>query len=384
MSNAAFKESRPLSILHVLTLNGRNGEYGGPVRVAREISKELTNRGHIVEIFSGAQRGSGPIPINSSIESFVLVRPLIKALPLSSLWSFRVIPALWKRIKRSEIIHIHFARDLIPFTTAVIALIKGKPYVAQTHGMIISDGRLSTKVIDLLLTRPLLNRSEMVMVLTEIELKKLQELKVTSKFAILPNGIYVNLKKPPPEVIGAKIIVFCSRLHSRKGVDKFVDLAELVGERGIKFKIYGPDSGSLSETLARIQEKKLSGYVSYEGALAPNQVPGVLSNSDLLVLPSKDEPFPMVVLEALSVGTPVLVMPSCGFANILSSFNPNFVSPTEDVKGLYQAFNKIADFDRRMPRSVEIMEMCEQYFGIRSIGDSLIRSYSLILEQRLL
>jgi hypothetical protein len=85
VSNAAFKESRPLSILHVLTLNGRNGEYGGPVRVAREISKELTNRGHIVEIFSGAQRGSEPIPISSSIESFVLVRPLIKALPLLSL-----------------------------------------------------------------------------------------------------------------------------------------------------------------------------------------------------------------------------------------------------------------------------------------------------------
>ena len=28
-------------VLHVLTLNGRNGEYGGPVRVARELCFEL-------------------------------------------------------------------------------------------------------------------------------------------------------------------------------------------------------------------------------------------------------------------------------------------------------------------------------------------------------
>ena len=49
-----------MRILHVLTLNSRNGEYGGPVRVARELCRELNNLGHVTHIFSGALTGFEP------------------------------------------------------------------------------------------------------------------------------------------------------------------------------------------------------------------------------------------------------------------------------------------------------------------------------------
>lgn len=376
MSNAAFKESRPLSILHVLTLNGRNGEYGGPVRVAREISKELTNRGHIVEIFSGAQRGSEPIPINPSIESFVVVRPLIKALPLSSLWSFRVIPGLWKRIKRSEIIHIHFARDLIPFTTAVIALIKGKPYIAQTHGMIISDGRLSTKVIDFFFTKPLLKRSQVTLVLTKIELIRLQEIKIKSHFEVLPNGIEVKSARLQQKERENKRIIFCSRLQKRKGIDKFVELAEhfnfLLEE--YTFEIYGPDGGELQSTLDAIKKRKLKN-LQYKGSLSPEEVSDVLKECDLLVLPSKDEPFPMIVLESLSVGTPVLVMPSCGLANELRQYAPELVAVEESLEGLISGIEALKNRTRLNKEVGELMRFCENSFGISKVADRLEAIY---------
>ena len=207
-----------IKLLHVLTLSGRNGEYGGPVRVAREISKELTKRGHSVEIFSGARRGSGPVQTEATVESYIHVRPILRALPLSSLWNFKIIPVLWMKIRKTEIIHIHFARDLIPFTAAIIALLQGKPYIAQTHGMIISDGRKSTSVIDFLLTKPLLNRSKMVLVLTEIEFDKLRELNIKPKFVILPNGIEVLPISDRGTTNEIKRIIFCSRLQKRKGI----------------------------------------------------------------------------------------------------------------------------------------------------------------------
>ena len=66
-------ERKPhLNVLHVLTLNGRNGEYGGPVRVARELCTELNRRGYATHIFSGALFNSTPIPIAGLPESFRL------------------------------------------------------------------------------------------------------------------------------------------------------------------------------------------------------------------------------------------------------------------------------------------------------------------------
>ena len=106
-------DSQPISILHVLTLNGRNGEYGGPVRVARELCTELNSRGHATHIFSGALKGSEPVPKPGLLESFILVKPISRKLAVSSLWSWKIIKPLIKLINGSDVVHIHFARDLI-------------------------------------------------------------------------------------------------------------------------------------------------------------------------------------------------------------------------------------------------------------------------------
>lgn len=364
------------NLLHVLTLNGRNGEYGGPVRVAREISKEFSRRGKKVQIFSGAILGSEPTSDSSSIESFVFVKPIVKALPLSSLWSFKVIPILWKKIDESEIIHIHFARDLIPITAAMICLIQRKPYVTQTHGMIVSDGRLLTRFIDSIFTKPLLNRSDMTLVLTEIEFAQLKKLKIKARFEILPNGIHVKPMYHLQKNGEVKKIVFCSRLQKRKGIDIFIALAEYFEPTSSEyiFEIYGPDGGELQSTLETIKTKNLKN-IRYRGSLSPEEVSGVLKECDLLVLPSKDEPFPMVVLESLSVGTPVLVMPSCGLAIELWQYAPEFVAVEESFDGLISGIEAIKNRTRINKEVGELIRFCENTFGISKVADKLEAIY---------
>ena len=183
-----------IRILHVLTLNGRNGEYGGPVRVAREICAELEKRGFITHIFSGALSGSEPLAPNGLNESYVLVQPLSKRFATSTLWSFRLIKNLIRLIKNSDLVHIHFARDLIPFLTAIVSIILKKPFVIQTHGMVIYDGRLSTRVLDFILTRRLMNKSFTNLVLSTKEQSDIIRLNTKSKLRILPNGININIE----------------------------------------------------------------------------------------------------------------------------------------------------------------------------------------------
>ena len=374
---AAVETSR-LNVLHVLTLNGRNGEYGGPVRVARELCTELNSRGHTTHIFSGALRGSVPNPKHGLSESFVLVKPIIKRLPVSTLWSWGLLAPLTKQIKRADVVHIHFARDLVPFLAAFLSILNGKPFVTQTHGMIISDGRPSTRLTDFLFTRKLIKKSQVNLVLSDTELSAVLALGIKSPCKVLPNGIAVgvnlNERNEP-----TNRIAFCSRLEKRKGVGKFIELADSFRDAGIKFEIYGPDGGELEFVQSEVESRNLGSILEYKGSLQADEVQSLLAQIDLLLLPSKDEPFPMVILEALAVGTPVLVMPSCGFAEKLKRFESSFVADTEDLYGLNDSLNRQKSRHYRNKSHMEIAQFCATEFGIESVVNLLLGEYKKAL-----
>lgn len=370
---AAVETSR-LNVLHVLTLNGRNGEYGGPVRVARELCTELNSIGHTTHIFSGALRGSEPKPKHGLSESFVLVKPILKKLPVSTLWSWGLLATLTKQIKRADVVHIHFARDLVPYLAAIITILHRKAFVTQTHGMIISDGRLSTRLIDSIFTRRLINKSRANLVLTEYELSSILALGIKSPCRVLPNGIAVNLN-PKVRTEPTNRVAFCSRLDKRKGVEKFVGLADSFRDSGVKFEIYGPDGGELQLVQKEIESRDLEGTLMYKGSLPAEHVQGILGDIDVLVLPSKGEPFPMVILEAMAVGTPVLIMPSCGFASQLEKFESSFVAETEDLPGLVKSLNQQRSKKYSNKSQWEIINFCITEFGIASVASKLLGEY---------
>ena len=375
---APTAESPQLKILHVLTLNGRNGEYGGPVRVARELCQELNSRGHKTHIFSGALLDSEPTPNTELTESFIHVKPITQKLKVSSLWSWKMIPSLKKLISNSDIIHIHFARDLIPFLAAFLAINLRKPFITQTHGMILSDGRLSTRITDSLLTRPLINKSRLNLVLTDYEELALKKIRIKSPSTKLPNGLAIRGEVSTQNNL-IKRVVFCSRLDKRKGVDKFIDLAELFRKSDLSFEIYGPDSGELNFVKSEIENKNISNILKYKGSLPSNEVQNMLQGVDLLILPSKDEPFPMIILESLAVGTQVLVMPSCGFASQLRDFEAAFVAESEDQNGLLNSFQKYVDSGFELKSREATRMFCRDRFGISSVTNQLIENYKKAL-----
>lgn len=370
--------SPKLKIVHIMTLNGRNGEYGGPVRVARELCSELNKRGHVGSIFAGSLVGAEPESMPGLTESYVIVKPILKRLTASTLWSWQLVPEIRKIVISSDIVHIHFARDLVPFLAAFLSIIYRKPFVTQTHGMVVPDRRLSTRITDSILTRPLMNKSKANLVLTSHELSSIQKLRIKSPSQVLPNGIAL----PATEftrISPNKRVIFCSRLHKRKGIDKFIALADIYRDSGIKFEIYGPDSGELALVESEINSRKLNGILSYLGALPANRVEEVLADIDLLILPSKDEPFPMVVLEALAIGTPVLIMPSCGFANLIGSFDPSFVATSEDIHGLVDSFRSQKDHNFQKNSHSSIIAFCEANFAISRVVDQLIGTYKNVV-----
>jgi glycosyltransferase involved in cell wall biosynthesis len=245
--------------------------------------------------------------------------------------------------------------------------------------MIISDGRLSTRLIDFLFTRRLIKKSRVNLVLSETELSAIQALGIKTPCKVLPNGIAVSFNQKEGNRPSNRI-AFCSRLEKRKGIGKFIELADSFRNAGIKFEIFGPDGGELEFVQSEVRSRNLSSILEYKGSLKADEVQRVLSEIDLLVLPSKDEPFPMVILEALAVGTPVLIMPSCGFASHLEKFEFSFVAQTEDLAGLVDCVNQQKTRKFKNKSHSEIIEFCNKEFGIAAVTDKLVSEYEKVIK----
>ncbi len=99
-------------------------------------------------------------------------------------------------------------------------------------------------------------------------------------------------------------MLFLARLHPRKRPTMFVRMAAALVEAGIDahFSLVGPDEGEGAAVAKLIEQSSLQSRVSYEGPLKPAQSISRMRRAKVYVLPSVDEPYPMSVLEAMSVG----------------------------------------------------------------------------------
>ena len=113
-------------------------------------------------------------------------------------------------------------------------------------------------------------------------------------------------------------VLFLGLLHEQKGVsDLLAALALLKSEMpGWQAVIAG--NGDIGFYQARAQALGLASHVSFPGWVDQESVRAHLRTSDVLVLPSYNEALPLVILEALGAGTPVISTPAGALPEVLS------------------------------------------------------------------
>lgn len=115
---------------------------------------------------------------------------------------------------------------------------------------------------------------------------------------VLPEECSVHGCHEPTEVL------FVGRLSRVKGIGPIIDAIELLKGKA-KLTIVG--DGEEREILeSHICDKGLENFVHFTGGQIPDQVKNYYKNCDILVLNSQLEGKPMVILEALSYGLPVV------------------------------------------------------------------------------
>ncbi|QES59141.1 glycosyl transferase [Streptomyces venezuelae] len=306
-----------MKVLHAVTLHSPSHAFGGPVRVALNLAKGLRARGHEARLLA---LGEGFDPWPTSVEGVpARLFPARRLLPLgfSGMTSPALLASAGRLVRDADVVHVHLARDLVTLPVALAALRAGKPLVLQTHGMVDPSEKLLAKVLDAVAVRRLLRGADAVLYLTPHERAGLDAVVGAPPLAQavrLVNGTPAQEERPP--LSGPPRILYSARLQSRKRPVDFVDAAPavLAAHPDAHFVVAGPDEGELAAVRARIGALGLTDRFTVPGALSSAQVLAELRRAHVYVLPSVDEPFPMSVLEALSVGVPTVVTHSNGLA----------------------------------------------------------------------
>ncbi|GGQ03091.1 glycosyl transferase family 1 [Streptomyces roseolilacinus] len=366
----------PLRVLHAVTLHSPTGAFGGPVRVALNLAHGLRDRGHEPRLLALAD-GFGPVPPTDVEGVPARLYPARRVLPLgfSGLTSPALLARAGRLVRGADVVHVHLARDLVTLPVALAALRARVPLVLQTHGMVDLSGRLLAKVLDALAVRRALRGAAAVLYLTGHERRDLDAVAgAPLPHAVrLVNGVPRQEPRPAPE--GPPRILYAARLQARKRPRDFVAAVPEVLRHhpDARFVVAGPDEGELPAVRALVDGLGLRERVTFVGALAPDQVLDELRRAHVYVLPSVDEPFPMSVLESLSVGTPAVVTVSNGLASAVREAGAGRV--VADASGLAGAVLELLEPTAAGESSAAAHALAGSAFSLDAVVDELLAVY---------
>ena len=101
------------------------------------------------------------------------------------------------------------------------------------------------------------------------------------------------------------VYLFCAKLISVKAPEALLDAFSLLGEPKARLVFVG--TGALEGALKGRQEQLHVPHIYWEGFVNQSELPAFYSAADVLVLPSRFEPWGLVVNEAMACGTPCIV-----------------------------------------------------------------------------
>ena len=367
-----------MKILQVVTWFAPGNPFGGPTRVALNQADELRRRGHTVEVIAARPRQTpGWRSADGGVRGFRGFRPVAGAG-----FAGIISPGLWWYVLRSarhfDVVHVHLARDLVTLPAAALVGSRGVPFVTQPHGMLDPSARRSAVALDAVLTRRILARSTTVFALDAHEADDIRAVAGRGDLPItlLRNGVPTAPNPgPEPDEID---VVFCSRLHPRKRPMAFVRMAIALIEAGEpgRFTLYGADEGELAAVQEAIDGAGVADRVRWGGVLDPAAVPGMMGRASALVLPSVDEPFGMVVAEALAAGRPVVVTDGCALAPFIREHDCGHVVPADDLPALVAAARHLIEQpDERAAMGRRGRAAVQQFLGMGAVADRLEEAY---------
>lgn len=158
------------------------------------------------------------------------------------------------------------------------------------------------------------------------------------------NGIAVPVIPQSDEPVRPRLL-FLSNLIRSKGVPVLLDACKILQDEGLDFdcELVGKETEDYSAASldAEIHEKGLDGRVRYAGPKYGADKWSALSCADVFVFPSWLDCFPLVLLEAMAAGLPVITTDEGAIPDIVRDGENGFICPVHDPQSVADAIRKL-------------------------------------------
>jgi glycosyltransferase involved in cell wall biosynthesis len=221
--------------------------------------------------------------------------------------------SLIKEIKKVDICHLYGGWTFFYLKAFIISYFLKKKIIFHPLGIFepwaFNKKKIKKNIAWFFYQNKILEKSDLVHCVSKIEEKNLLKLNKNLKTFVLPYGISKNnIKKKIKKNKIKKKALFFSRIHPKKGVRELIKEWIFINNPEWFLDIVGPyDDKDYYDSLLKLCSDSKNDKIRF---LAPvykkNDKNKLFDNYDLFILPTKNDPFGMVILESLSRGLPVL------------------------------------------------------------------------------
>lgn len=197
------------------------------------------------------------------------------------------------------------------------------------------------------------------------------------------SGVDLSEYMVSPEPMGTPVVMMASRMLWDKGVREFVEAARQLSLRTTpsRFILVGDvDPGNpASIPKAQLEIWKNEGIVEWWGRR--EDMPQILSQANIVCLPSYREGLPKVLVEAASCGRPIVATDAPGCRDVAIDGHNALLVPVRDAAALANAISRLIDDSNLRKRlGTAGRKMAQEEFSDHSIAERFLGLYKELLE----
>ena len=354
---------------------------GGGEKHLIDLANGLHARGH--EVYAAIRPDSGLRAELRALPEKNILQLRIQG-PLNILNAFTL--AQFIRERKVDVIHGHIAHDYL--LAALAAKLAGRGKLVITRHVLFELNKLHTRM---------LQRVDRFIAVSQAVAGSLHAFD-PARIAVIHNGIDLSRftrqsaardwiqSVIKSDIRNSFIVGMVGHLAPIKGQEEFIRAAAIVGSQrsDVAFIIAGEDKSRTGENrrhLERlIEDLGLDGRVHLLGWV--DDVPRLLSALDLLISPSRSEPFGLSIVEGMACGVPVIATRSEGALEILEDGVTGKLLASGKPYELAEAIVSLLDDEEKRRRLVaQALEAVRRRFAVESMVSATEQLYeSLFLE----
>ena len=276
----------------------------------------------------------------------------------------RLAKTLKARVADADVLHLHGLWEEPQWLAAAAAAAAAMPFVVSPHGMLdawsLTQKPLKKRLYRLWRLDRLLKRAAALHLTTEEESQSVARLGFATPRIVVPLGLDLHefdplpepgrFRERHPEVGRDPLLLFLSRLHPKKGLELLIPAFAALARSGGRLETTGhrlviagpPESDAYLAALTRLAaDSGARDRIHLVGNQHGPERVEAMADADLFVLPSYQENFGIVVVEAAAAGLPLVVSEHVNLASFVERAAIGEVVP-QDADRLAEALANVA------------------------------------------